>query len=68
MFRSINDIEWLFKTIKYENPIYFQYHLPKAKYFVDLEKNIFKKEKLQYLMLIFENLMVYRDMVEGKIE
>jgi hypothetical protein len=67
VFRSFEDFEWLFKTVKYENPIYFSYVLPKSKFFVDVEKNVFRKEKIEYFKLIFENLMVYRDLLEGKM-
>lgn len=59
------DFEWLLKTLKYENPMYFFFNLPKPKFFIETEKQAIKKDKIKYLELIFEHLMVYKDLLEG---
>ena len=65
VFRSIQDFEWLFRTLRAENPLFFFFHLKKSKFFVDFEKNEFKGEKVKYIMLMFEHLMLYHDLLEG---
>lgn len=66
VFRTIPEFEWLFKTLRYENPVYFFFNFPKPKFFIQSKTQSIKKEKVKYLELIFDHLMVYQDLLQGR--